>query len=49
MQKTTRTLVAGLIAAAFIATPTADPVMEIQSTVFKDHKDAYGAACKMKW
>jgi len=30
-------------------TPTADPVMEIQATVFKDHKDAYGAACKMKW
>jgi branched-chain amino acid transport system substrate-binding protein len=31
------------------ATPTSDPVMEIQQTVFKDHKDAYGAACKMKW
>ena len=30
-------------------TPTADPVMEIQQTVFKDHKDAYGSACKMKW
>jgi branched-chain amino acid transport system substrate-binding protein len=30
-------------------TPTSDPVMEIQSTVFKDHKDAYGSACKMKW
>lgn len=30
-------------------TPTADPVMEIQQTVFKDHKDAYGTACKMKW
>jgi branched-chain amino acid transport system substrate-binding protein len=29
--------------------PTADPVMEIQATVFKDHKDAYGSACKMKW
>jgi branched-chain amino acid transport system substrate-binding protein len=31
------------------ASPTADPVMEIQQTVFKDHKDAYGTACKMKW
>jgi branched-chain amino acid transport system substrate-binding protein len=31
------------------ATPTSDPVMEIQETVFKDHKDAYGTACKMKW
>jgi len=31
------------------ASPTADPVMEIQQTVFKDHKDAYGRACKMKW
>ena len=31
------------------ATPTADPVMEIAQTVFKDHKDAYGGACKMKW
>jgi branched-chain amino acid transport system substrate-binding protein len=30
-------------------TPTSDPVMEIQQTVFKDHKDAYGGACKMKW
>jgi branched-chain amino acid transport system substrate-binding protein len=29
-------------------TPTSDPVMEIQQTVFKDHKDAYGSACKMK-
>ena len=31
------------------ATPTADPVMEIQKTVFTAHKDAYGTACKMKW
>jgi branched-chain amino acid transport system substrate-binding protein len=31
------------------ASATADPVMEIQQTVFKDHKDAYGSACKMKW
>ena len=31
------------------ASATADPVMEIQQTVFKEHKDAYGSACKMKW
>ena len=31
------------------ATPTADPVMEIQQTVFKDHKDSYAKDCKMKW
>ena len=31
------------------ATPTADPVMEIAQTVFKDHRDAYGKDCKMKW
>lgn len=31
------------------ATPTADPVMEIVRPVFKDHKDAYGTECKMKW
>ncbi|HEY8070319.1 MAG TPA: ABC transporter substrate-binding protein [Burkholderiales bacterium] len=30
-------------------TPSSDPVMEIQQTVFTAHKDAYGAACKMKW
>ena len=30
-------------------TPTSDPVQEIVQTVFKDHKDAYGSACKMKW
>ena len=30
-------------------TPTSDPVMEIAQTVFKDHKDSYGTACKMKW
>jgi branched-chain amino acid transport system substrate-binding protein len=30
-------------------TPTSDPVQEIAQTVFKDHKDAYGTACKMKW
>ena len=26
-----------------------DPVMEIQQTVFKNHKDAYYKDCKMKW
>jgi branched-chain amino acid transport system substrate-binding protein len=31
------------------ASANADPVMEIQQTVFKDHKDSYGSACKMKW
>jgi branched-chain amino acid transport system substrate-binding protein len=31
------------------ASATADPVMEIQQTVFKEHKDSYGSACKMKW
>ena len=31
------------------ATPTSDPVMEIQQTVFTAHKDAYSTACKMKW
>ena len=31
------------------ATPTADPVMEIQKTVFTNHKDAYSQECKMKW
>ena len=30
-------------------TPSSDPVMEIQQTVFTAHKDAYGADCKMKW
>jgi branched-chain amino acid transport system substrate-binding protein len=31
------------------ATPSADPVMEIQQTVFTAHKDAYSKDCKMKW
>lgn len=31
------------------ATPSSDPVMEIAQTVFKDHRDAYGKDCKMKW
>jgi len=26
-----------------------DPVMEIQKTVFTNHKDSYSQACKMKW
>jgi branched-chain amino acid transport system substrate-binding protein len=30
-------------------TPTSDPVMEIQKTVFTNHKDAYAKDCKMKW
>ena len=25
------------------------PVMEIQQTIFKNHKDAYYKECKMKW
>jgi len=34
-----------------VAGPTAssDPVMEIQKTVFANHKDAYSQECKMKW
>jgi branched-chain amino acid transport system substrate-binding protein len=30
-------------------TPTSDPVMEIQKTVFTNHKDSYAKDCKMKW
>jgi len=30
-------------------TPSSDPVMEIQQTVFKNHKDSYAKDCKMKW
>jgi branched-chain amino acid transport system substrate-binding protein len=30
-------------------TPGSDPVMEIQKTVFTNHKDSYSQACKMKW
>ena len=30
-------------------TPTSDPVMEIQKTVFTAHKDSYAKDCKMKW
>jgi branched-chain amino acid transport system substrate-binding protein len=29
--------------------PGADPVLEIQETVFKDHKDSYSKDCPMKW
>ncbi len=34
-----------------VAGPTAgsDPVMEIQKTVFSNHKDSYAKDCKMKW
>jgi branched-chain amino acid transport system substrate-binding protein len=30
-------------------TPGSDPVMEVQKTVFTNHKDAYAKDCKMKW
>jgi branched-chain amino acid transport system substrate-binding protein len=30
-------------------TPGSDPVMEIQKTVYANHKDAYAKDCKMKW
>ena len=30
-------------------TPGGDPIMEIQKTVFTNHKDAYSKDCKMKW
>ncbi len=30
-------------------TPGSDPVMEIQKTVFTNHKDSYSKDCKMKW
>ena len=30
-------------------TPGSDPVMEIQKTVFTNHKDSYAKDCKMKW
>jgi branched-chain amino acid transport system substrate-binding protein len=30
-------------------TATSDPVMEIQKTVFSNHKDSYAKDCKMKW
>jgi branched-chain amino acid transport system substrate-binding protein len=37
-----------LLKAVAGATPSADPVMEIQKTVFENHKDAYAKDCKMK-
>ena len=30
-------------------TPGSDPVLEIQKTVFMNHKDSYSQECKMKW
>jgi len=30
-------------------TPGGDPVMQIEKTVFTNHKDAYSEKCKMKW
>ena len=38
-----------LLKAVAGATPTADQVMEVQKTVFTNHKDAYAKDCKMKW
>jgi branched-chain amino acid transport system substrate-binding protein len=38
-----------LLKAVAGATPTADPVMEIQKTVFTNYKDSYSKDCKMKW
>ena len=38
-----------LLKAVAGASPGDDPVMEIQKTVFTNHKDAYYKDCKMKW
>jgi branched-chain amino acid transport system substrate-binding protein len=38
-----------LLKAVAGASPTADPVMEIQQTVFQNHKDSYSKDCPMKW
>src|SRR4249920_2745779 len=38
-----------LLKAVSGATAAADPVLEIQETVFKEHKDAYFKDCPMKW
>lgn len=38
-----------LLKAVAGASVSADPVMEIQKTVFANHKDAYSQECKMKW
>src|SRR5258706_10586818 len=38
-----------LLKAVAGASPTDDPVMEVQKTVFTNYKDSYGKDCKMKW
>ncbi len=38
-----------LLKAVAGAGPGADPVLEIQETVFANHKDAYAKDCAMKW
>ena len=38
-----------LLKAVAGATPGSDPVMQIQKTVFANHKDSYAQECKMKW
>jgi len=38
-----------LLKAVAGATPTSDPVMEVQKTVFTNYKDSYSKDCKMKW
>jgi branched-chain amino acid transport system substrate-binding protein len=38
-----------LLKAVAGAGPGADPVLQIQETVFKDHKDSYSKDCPMKW
>jgi len=38
-----------LLKAVSGGSPGADPVLEVQETVFKDHKDAYYQDCPMKW
>ncbi len=38
-----------LLKAVAGATPGGDPVLQIQKTVFENHKDAYYGECKMPW
>ncbi len=38
-----------LLKAVAGASATADPVMEVQKTVFTNYKDSYGGHCAMKW
>ena len=38
-----------LLKAVAGASAGSDPVMEIQKTVFANHKDSYSKDCKMKW